>query len=102
MNAYKVSDTEGVYVIVAASSRRQALALYPTDYAERSRLLERDINSSPGDITFEYLRSRGVDLIMSGVISPNWYNDIGDASYDDYRKWNGFTSAATWPEARMR
>jgi len=99
MNAYLVTDSEGVYVIVAADNRRDALRMYPTDEpGEHCRLLERDIEGSYGDITFEYQRTRGVDLILSGVIEPCWRCRELDASFDDYRTWNGFTSAPVFSE----
>lgn len=91
MNAYLVTDSEDVYVIVAADTRRQALRMYPTEYAEHVRLLERDAEWAAGDITADYLRSRGVDLILSGVIQPNWRCAELGAGYDDYRGWRGFT-----------
>lgn len=96
MNVYLVTDDDGVWVIVAADNRREALGLYPTEYGEHCRLLERAVDDYRGEC--DYLRTRGVDLIMGGVIQPNWYNDLHDASYDDYRGWNGFTDAATYPE----
>lgn len=98
MNAYKVTDSEGVYVIVAAENRRQALGMHPDDGGVHCTLLERDIESGYGDITFEYQRTRGVDLILSGVIQPNWYNSLKDPAFDDYRDWYGFTHEAVYPE----
>jgi len=92
MNVYKVSDSE-CYVFVAAENRRDALDGFPTEYAEHAYLIERDVELKAGDCTFEYQQSRGVDLILSGVIPPNWFSNLHDSDFDDYRSWNGFRKA---------
>lgn len=97
INVYKVTDGEGTYVFVAAKSRRDALRGYPTEDAEHAYLVERGTDFAEGECTREYVRSRGVDLILSGVIQPNWFNTLCDADFDDYRQWNGYQRASAQP-----
>lgn len=100
MNVYKVTDGEGVYVFVSAENRRDALRGYPEpEGAAHSYLVERNTDMPAGECTLEYQRSRGVDLILSGVIQPNWYNDLHDASFDDYRDWAPWRRISVQPES---
>lgn len=90
MNVYKVTDSNDVWTLVVADNPTEAKRYYPSEYAEHCYLVERDVEGfERGDLDLGYLQSHGVDLVMAGIILPNWMISLGP-EYDDYRNWNGF------------
>lgn len=112
-DVYKVWDEEGSgHIFVIADSIYNARAEYVfLVYGERSRfadyfkgvhylIVEKDIDPDEmgvGERTIDYVRSRGIDLMLSGVIDPNWYT-MGDSSFDDYRNWHVYRRPILTPK----
>lgn len=110
MNVYLVwSDNDGnlsgeanYYLIVAAKSRSQARYIYASwegDFARDyfigipgfhiyCRLLEKDYPSEEAGVIWDYEQSRGVDMILSGALTPEWM--INPTYVENYNRWDGF------------
>lgn len=81
MNAYKVWADYLGYIIILAESRGQARASYASDVdgefdmPMHILLIERDVECGTSD---EYVKSREIDLLLAGVINPDWYEQQMD------------------------
>lgn len=85
VNAYLCCIDEAGWVIVMAQSRGQAHIAYLDEISADSdaftdpcsiRLLERNVEPDVHG-HFSYLKTRGDELIMAGVIMPDWWPESG-------------------------
>lgn len=80
MNAYKVWNEDAGYLLIVAPTRSKAKAIYNSYIETESftdpchiQLLEKDVEFPEGERTREYGKSREMDLMLSGIIAPDWY-----------------------------
>lgn len=123
MNVFQVYDQHNGYMFIAAETPSAAKINYVTTWGDasdafeagaglRCHLIEKDVEFAAGEVTLEYERSRGTDLILSGVIEPCWflgsedsqfYNEDGlsadDDDYRQYKEWAG-TGQPAWRSGR--
>lgn len=63
----------------------------PADFTMHCHLIEKDAPYEHSGELWDYVEAAGVDLILSGVLSPMWRVDGFDASDEyDYRRCDGF------------
>lgn len=94
MNAYKVWAEDLGYLIILAESRGQARASYVSDVSNaytgdgeftmpmHIHLIERNVEC---DSLNEYMKSREIDLMLAGIINPDWY----ELMMDCWDNWEG-------------